>query len=339
MSAGPFLNNIAGTTASGPGPGAFTPNAAAPGAIAWGNGIWGVAAGWWGLVRYDDGSAWEMRFGYWNGTTISRPANGFVTSSTGSGLSLSSAATATLVANGGQVQPHLGMGLARGHIGLPNATTTPTALGTAALTVTGTAGTANVATTNLLTQSGTSQTASATTANAQAGYTGALLATNNTTAGLGGWEFMARFGTSTAIPTGRRLFVGATSGSLVGLSIDPSSNLNVAHLAGFALDGADTNIQLLTNDGSNTAGTKIDTGIPLVQNAYYHAQIWMRPGGGRVYALLVRLDTGDIWFGTTTTDIPGTATLRAQAIGYLGATTGTAFTLNLGAMMLRSGAA
>jgi hypothetical protein len=331
---GPFVNLIKSTTGSAPGSGAFTPNAAAPGFIGWGDSIWGVAAGWMGLVRFDDGTAWELRYAYWNGTTISRGANAFVTSSTGSALSLSAAATATLIPDGLMVQPHLGSGLARGYVGLPGATTTPSALGAAGVTVTGTAGTASIATTAALTERGSSQTASATTANAQAGYTTPILVTNNTTAERGGFEFTARFASATALPTGRRLYVGVNSGTFITVTSDPSAF--TGHLAGFALDGSDTNLHLLTNSNAG-GGTKIDTGIPFVQNGYYHAQIWMKPGGGRVYALLMRLDTGEIWFGTTTTDIPGTAALRGQILGWLGATTGTAFTVNLGAIMLRSG--
>jgi hypothetical protein len=84
---------IKGTTSGTPGTGAFTPNAAASGARAWSN----VAAGWIGVVRFDDGSAWELAYSYWNGTTLSRSSAGFIDSSTGSQLSLTSAATAALV--------------------------------------------------------------------------------------------------------------------------------------------------------------------------------------------------------------------------------------------------
>jgi hypothetical protein len=336
--AAPFLNAIGSTTSGAPGTGAFTPNAAAPGLISFADSIWGAATGWWGLVRYDDGSAWELRYGYWNGTTISRPTSGFVTSSTGSGLSLSSAAVATMVANGAFVQPQLGMGLTRGHIGIPNATTTPTALGTAALTVTGTAGTGTVGTGNFLAERGTSQVASATTANAQAGYTQANnLVAHNTTAGRGGWEFVCRFGSSTTLPSQRLLFVGATSATIIGSTSEPIIFANTRHVAVFALGGSDTNIQLITGDGSANNGSATDTGIPLVVNSYYHAQIWMKPGGTHVFALLVRMDTGDIWFGTTTTRVPGTTTLRGQCVGGLAGVTGTAFTMNMGAMTLRSG--
>jgi hypothetical protein len=335
MPAGPFINGIASTTASGPGTGAFTPNAAAASHISWGDSVWGAPTGWIGLVRYDDGTAWELRYGYWNGTTISRPTDGFVTSSSGTGLSLSSAAIATMVTDGGITNPNLGMGMARGYTGISGATTAPNPFGLAAVTVTGTAGTASVATTNFLTEQPTSRTASATTANAQAGYTtAAACAVNNTTSGRGGWQFVARWGSSTTIPTNQRLFVGVTGTTFVGVTTDPSAR--TAHYAGFAEDSTDTNIQLLVNNNSGT-GTKTDTGIPLAANGWYHTQLWQRPGGTRVYGLLIRLDTGAIWFGTTDTDTPGTTTLLGQVIGGLSATTGTAFTMNMSAMMLRAG--
>ena len=79
----PFLNAIKGTTASAPGTGSFTPNAAASGFLAWST----VPTNWVGLVRYDDGTDWELRYGFWNGTTITRASN-VVASSTGSALSL-----------------------------------------------------------------------------------------------------------------------------------------------------------------------------------------------------------------------------------------------------------
>jgi hypothetical protein len=335
MSAGPFINAIGSTTSGTPGAGDFTPNAAAPGLIHWANTTFGVPTGWIGLVRYDDGSAWELRYGYWNGTTISRPANGFVTSSSGTGLSLTSAAIAMPVPDGNIVQPNLGMGLQRGYTGIPNATTTPTVYGTAAATVTGTAASATIATTNFRTEIPQSQTASATTANAQAGFSTAALAVNNTTASRGGWQFVTRFGTSTTLPTNNRLFVGVTGATYVGQTVDPSAFTQ--NYAAFAEDAADTNIQLLVNSNAGS-GTKTDTGIPLVLNGWYHAQLWQNPGSTRTFGLLIRLDTGAIWFGSTTTDTPGTATLLANVIGGLSGTTGTAFTMNMGAMMLRAGA-
>jgi hypothetical protein len=333
--AGPFLNAIKGTTGSAPGTGAFTPNAAASGFIAWGDSVWGVPTGWVGLVRYDDGTEWELRYGYWNGTTVSRPTNGFVTSSTGSALSLSSSATAAIPADGQIVAPHLGTGLARGYTGIPGESTSPAAFGIAGLTVSGIGGAATIATTNFLTEVPRSLATSASTANAQGGFTLPLTVSTNTTAGRGGWQFVTRFGSSQFDPLSRRLFVGVSGTTFVAVTTDPSAF--TARYACFALDVADTNIQFLTN-ANTTTGTKIDTGLTFDTGGWYHAQIWMMPGGGRVYGLLIRLDTGAIWFGSTTTDIPDTTTLRGHVLGGRGAGTGTDFVMHMGAAMLRAGA-
>lgn len=336
MPTGPFFNNIRSTTSGTPGTGAFTPNAAATGFLHWADATHGVPTGWIGLVRYEDGTAWELSYGYWNGTTITRPAGAFVASSTAAQVSLTSAATAALVADGAIVNPHLGMGQNRGFIGIPGATTTPLAYGIAAATVTGTAGTATVATTNFRTEIPQSQTASATTANAQAGYSSTVItAVNNTTSARGGWQFVCRFGSSSTLPTGPRLFVGMTGATFVGQTVEPSAFTQ--NYAVFAKDSTDTNIQLLVNSNAST-GTKTDTGIPLALNGWYHAQLWQQPGSTRTHGLLARLDTGAVWYGSTATDTPGTATLLMNCIGGLSSTTGTAFTMNMGAMMTRSGA-
>jgi hypothetical protein len=101
----PFYFAIKGTTSGTPGSGAFTPSAAASGYRAWSN----VPTGWMGLVRFEDGSAWELGYSYWNGTTLSRGTNQRFDSSTGSALSLTSSATAAMVVDPREVlQPDVG---------------------------------------------------------------------------------------------------------------------------------------------------------------------------------------------------------------------------------------
>jgi hypothetical protein len=332
----PFYNCVKGTTAGTPGTGAFTPNAASTGLIAWST----VPTGWSGMVRYEDGSAWSLEYCYWNGTTLSRAstqvaqAGGVLLTSSGAHLTLTSAATAAMVIDPAELAPHFGNGLMRGWIGVSNVTSAPTPIGVAAVTVTGTAASATLASTSFLTEQQRSSTASATTANAQAGYSGGALYLNSVTSTHGGWEFTCRFGASTTLPTSPRLFVGVSSVTFIAVTSEPSAL--VSHVACFAKDSTDTNIQLLTNDNSGN-GTKIDTGIALVAGGWYESTVWMEPGGGRVYALLVRLDTGAIWLGSTTTDIPGAATLRPHCIGGLSATTGTAFTMDMGTLIVRQG--
>jgi hypothetical protein len=315
----PFYNAIKGTTSGTPGSGAFTPNAAASGFRAWST----VPTGWIGLVRFEDGSAWELSFCYWNGTTLSRGTNQLFDSSTGSVLSLSSAAMAAQVNDASEVMSHL-----------INASA-PSAVGIAAPTATGTAAATTLATTNFLTEQPRTQSTSATTANAQAGFSSAqAMALVSTSAGHGGFEFVCRFGAS-GLPTGPRLFMGMTGTTFIANTGEPSAL--VANVAAFAKDSTDTNIQLLVNSNAGS-GTKTDTGIALAANGWYEASIWAEPGSNKIYGLLVRLDTGAIWFGSTTTDVPANgALLFPQMIGGLSSTTGTAFVLQAGSMTLRTG--
>jgi hypothetical protein len=327
----PFYNAIKGTTGGAAGTGDFTPNAASSGYLAWST----VYTGWIGLVRFVDGSSWELRYSYWNGTTLSRGANAFVASSSGSGLSLSSAATAAMIVDASEVQTHLG-GV---HLSLVTAipgVNTMNQLG-AVDTPVGTSALSALATTNFLTEQPRVQRTSATTANAQAGTN---LGANthvvySTASGRGGGEFVARWGAS-VLPTGPRLFVGLTATSFVGNTGEPSAL--TANYAVFAKDSTDTNIQLLVNSNAGS-GTKTDTGIALVANAWYESSIWFDPGGGRIYGLLIRLDTGAIWYGSTTTDIPANGSLLIpQVIGSLSSTTGTAIVMHLGTVMARTAA-
>lgn len=327
----PFYNAIKGTTAGTPGTGAFTPNAAASGFRAWST----VPTGWIGLVRYEDGSAWELTYSYWNGTTLSRASTQLFDSSSGSAISLTSAATAAMVLDADDVQPPLGTTGYRGWIALINSSGASLSVGMSPLAVQGTAAAAALATTNFLTTQPRAQTNSATTANAQAGYAGAVsVALVSTTAGQGGFEWSARFGAA-GLPTGPRLFAGMTSTTLVGSTAEPSAV--VGHIAAFSLDSADTNIQLLTNSNAG-GGTKIDTGIPLVANGWYEGHVWCEPGSNKVYGLLIRVDTGAIWLGSTVTDVPATgAAFFAQLLGSLnGTNTGTAFQMCMGQMFVRT---
>lgn len=325
----PVYNNIKGTTAGTPGTGAFTPNAAASGHLAWST----VPAGWMGMVRFEDGSAWALAYSYWNGTTLSRSSTQFISSSTGSPLNLTSSATAAMIVDANEVMSHLA--------GLPwmgtlaQINTSAQTFRSGAITETGTTASQTLATTNYMTEQPRRQLTSATTANAQAGWSSpSQWAVVGTTAGRGGFEYVGRFAAS-QLPTGPRLFAGMTSVTLVGVTGEPSAH--TAHIVGFAKDSTDTNIQLLVNSNAGS-GTKTDTGIPLVATGVYEMSVWLEPGGGRAYGYIYRLDTGAIWYGSTTTDIPNAAaTMHAQLLGGLSATTGTAIIMQMMAMMVRAG--
>lgn len=328
----PFYNAIKGTCTAAAATGNYTPTAAANGYRAWTN----VPTGWVGLVRFEDGvAAWEYSYSYWDGTTVSRSNSAFHSSSSGSPLSLTASATAAMVMDGAEVMSHLGGTPAAWWRAIPNSAVITSQIGVSTLTATGTAAAAALAATNFLTEQPRVQITSATTANAQAGLTNAVAsAVVSTTAGRGGFEFCARFG-ATTLPTGPRLFVGMTGTTFVANTADPSSL--TANMAVFGKDSADTSIQLMVNSAGGNA-TKTSTGIALVANGWYEGSIWCEPGSNTVNALLIRLDGGSIWYGTTATDVPVTGALMfPQVIGGLSATTGTAFVLQAGSITLRNG--
>lgn len=328
MPFGPFFNAVRGTTAGTPGTGSFTPNAASTGFLAWST----VPSGWIGLVRYEDGSSWELAYGYWNGTVITRPSN-IVASSSGSRLSLTSSATASLVADGMMVSPNPVYD-GRGYFPQINSTAL-TNIGLPGGVATGTAAAQTLATTNYLTEQPRLQLTSATTANAQSAYsTTNIVGITSTTAGRGGWMYVARFGAS-GLPTGPRFFSGMTSTTFIANAGDPSAL--TANYAIIGKDSADTNLQLITNSNVST-GTKIDTGMALAVNDWFHQQIWTQPGSTTVYALLVKMNDGSIYYGSTNTDVPGNGSLlMPQCIGSLAATTGTAIVFHFGGFAVRNG--
>jgi hypothetical protein len=282
------------------------------------------------MVRYEDDSSWELTWSYWNGTTLSRASTQLFDSSGGSAISLTSAATAAMVIQASDMMSHVGT--TKWCAWIAGTSTTLVGVGVAALAVTGTPSAGALATTNLLTQQVRVVETSATTANATAGVSGGA-AVVDTTAGRGGMEYVARFGAST-LPTGPKLFVGLTTVTFGGTTGEPSAL--AANIAAFAKDSTDTNIQLLTRDGSTA--NKVDTGIALVASGWYEASVWIEPGSNKVYGLLIRLDTGAIWFGSSTTNPPATgSSMLTNTFGGLSGTTGTAFVINIGSVSLRAG--
>lgn len=328
--AAPFYNAIKGTTSGTPGTGAFTPNAASTGFRAWSK----VPTGWVGLVRYEDGSAWELTFSYWSGTTLSRASTQLFDSSTGSQLTLTSAATAALVANSGDFGPDLGAQSVGFGGSIPNSTYSGTYIAAAFVgTQTSWAPDATSYINSLAGRGGTSVTTAWGQAGLNCGTTPRAI--SSTTAGLGGWSFTFNFGAIT-LPTGPCAFIGLTGTTYIGVTAEPSAF--VAKYAVLGKDSTDTNFQLLTNDGT-TGGTKIDTGIPWVVNGVYRIKLWNDPGSAKVCCLLVRMDTGAIWMGSTNTDVPAAAAMYPQMIGSLnGTNTGTAVNMRCGSFSLYSGA-
>ena len=207
------------------------------------------------------------------------------------------------------VQPFLGQNTVM--MMLPQTTTTITLWGLTNTSV-GTVSTPALASTNLRTSMRRWIWTSAATSNsASEGRTATGLVWRGDTAGLGGWFYSCRWAVSTTTANqqtavGLWAATGATSTSQV-----PSALVSCI-FAGW--DSADTNLQIMHNDGSGTC-TKINLGASFPANnttAVYEFMMFAAPNGSSVYYRVVRLDTGDSIEGEITTNLPTSTTFLTR---------------------------
>lgn len=135
--------------------------------------------------------------------------------------------------------------------------------------------------------------------------------------GRGGFHMICRCAPATGgtVAT-RRFFVGmcGTSGGTAPTDVNPSTLLNIA---GVGYDSADTNWQLMFNDGTGTA-SKVDTGFARPSTDRpdpVEISVFCAPNGSTVYAEIIRLADGTHYMGSEATDIPSNTTLLSPR-GY-----------------------
>lgn len=193
--------------------------------------------------------------------------------------------------------------------------TTISATGGAALTATGTATAANVATTNLHTYMKRLDylTTAATTAVAGFRLAAAQYSIGGNAAIRGGFHYICRWGPATGVATAtNRAFVGMANTTAAPTDVQPST---ITNIAGMGWDSADTNIQFMYR-GTGTV-TKIDLGanfpVPTADRTkVYELAMFSRPGLTQQLEYEVTdLDTGVKATGTITTNLPTTTTLLA----------------------------
>jgi hypothetical protein len=182
-----------------------------------------------------------------------------------------------------------------------------------ALSATGTATAANIATTNLHTSMRRLEylvTTAATTA--VAGWRGnASQFWRGNAAGLGGFLFICRWGPATGVSTTtNRAFCGLRSSTSAPTDAEPSPSTSQI---GMAWDAADSNIQLMHNDSAGNS-TKIDLGathfaVPTSdRTAVYEIALFCPPNASFVNYLVTNLVTGGEASGQLTTDLPSNTT-------------------------------
>ena len=175
-------------------------------------------------------------------------------------------------------------------------------------TTVGTASSPTLASTNLHQSMRKIRITSAATANAAAELRNASnMVWRGNAAGLGGWFYNTRVATNSTTAN-QRMFVGLYSGTgAISTSQSPSS---LTQMIGIGWDSTDTNLQIMTNDGSGTA-TKIDLGASFPANdttAVYEFTMFAKPNDSEVTYRVTRLDTGDLVAGTISADLPTNTT-------------------------------
>lgn len=118
---------------------------------------------------------------------------------------------------------------------------------------------------------------------------------------------MFRFGVSSSVAT-QRLAVGLWAATAAtSTSTQPSALINGIWVGN---DSADTNLQLMCNDGTGTA-SKVDLGSDFVKNqaeGIYELTLFCKPDDTTIYYRVKRLDAAGEASGSLTTDIPSVST-------------------------------
>lgn len=194
---------------------------------------------------------------------------------------------------------------------IPQTTTTITLWG-ATNTSVGTVSHPTLASTNLRTSMRRWIWTSAATSNsASEGRTAAALVWRGDTAGLGGWFYSCRWAISSSTAN-QQVAIGLWNATGATATTTVPSTLTNCIFVGW--DSADSNLQVMHNDGSGTC-TKVDLGSDFPSNntsAVYEFMMFAPPNGSSVFYRVVRLDTGDVAEGEITTDLPASTTFLTR---------------------------
>lgn len=187
--------------------------------------------------------------------------------------------------------------------------------------VSGTATARNVATTNFLTATKRLSFVSAGTAGSSAGTRHNLAQYWFGNAdGLGGFYYVTRFGINTAVAT-TRTYVGLSATTAAFANSNPSAKVNQL---GFGCDSADTQFTFMYNDGAGVSTKDALTGaFPCNTSGVdlYEARIFVAPNSTTAYYSLLRVNTGDYYEGSTSTNLPSNTTLLSPQVWINNATT------------------
>ena len=201
--------------------------------------------------------------------------------------------------------------------GRPNSTTVDQFGITA--TVTGTATAVAPTSSALFTAAPRVDLATAATAGASAGLNGPLAVWRGNASGQGGFYLRMRGGIETFQATSRGFMGLYASASAIG-NVNPSTLLNIV---GIGFDSGDTQLQLMTNDGTGAA-TKTALGADFPTTGgwdLYELILSAEPNGSAINYRVERLNGGNVASGTITTDLPANTSFLAPHVWFNNGTT------------------
>lgn len=204
-------------------------------------------------------------------------------------------------------------------------------------TNTGTAANPTPTATNLLTSTRRATFSTGTTIGTVASNRQSVLQVwRGNAAGVGGFFYTIRFGTSTLV-TGNRAFVGLSSSVAAPTNIDPLVTGTGISRIGMAIN-ANTGNWSVVNNNSGTAPTvnNLGTSFPIDTMSLYELVLFCAPNGSSIGWRVTNLSTGAQTSGSMTTNIPTNTTFLAPQHWITNNTTGAAAILDFGGWYLES---
>lgn len=193
------------------------------------------------------------------------------------------------------------------------------------------------ASTNLLTSTRRATfTSSGTAGNIVSHRQSTLQVWRGNAAGLGGFFYTIRFGTST-LQTGNRVFVGLSDSTAVPTNIDPLTNGTGISRVGVAINASTGNWSFVTNtNGTAPTATGLGTNVPVSTTDLYELVLFSAPNGSSIGYRLKNLTTGNEASGSASANLPSTTTFLAPQFWMTNNATGAAVVFNFGGWYLES---
>lgn len=155
-------------------------------------------------------------------------------------------------------------------------------------------------------------------------------------AGLGGFFFTIRFGTSVT-QTGNRAFVGLSDSIAAPTNIDPTTTGTGIGRLGMAINASTGNWNFVNNvSGTAPTVTALGANFPVSTTALYELVMFSAPNGSSVGWRVTNLSTGNQTSGSVSTNIPTNTTFLAPQFWMTNNTTAGIVTMDFGGWYLES---